>query len=444
MRIAVIGAGIAGLGAAWLMNGRHEVVLYEAEGRLGGHSNTVDAPTPGGGSQPVDTGFIVFNDRTYPNLLALFRQIGVQWRPSSMSFSVSVDGGRLEYSGDGIGGLFAQRYNFIRAGHYRMLADLLRFYRQAPAVLQDPSASAVTLGQYLEQERYGRAFIHDHLLPMSAAIWSCGCDEILGFPLQSYVSFCHNHGLLSVGNRPQWRTVEGGSRDYVRRLTQPLEGRVRSGVPVTRVTRLAHGVIVRDASGQEDRFDQVVLACHADQALAMLANPTPEERGVLAAFRYQTNSAVLHRDEALMPRRRRVWSSWNYLAGKQGNLSQSVSVTYWMNRLQSLDTEVPVFVSLNPLQEPDPNQTIAAFSYEHPVFDSGATAAQAALGGVQGRDRLWFCGAYCGHGFHEDGLASGLAVAEGLGVRRPWTVQEVSPAGTNARPRFPMIAAAAE
>ena len=444
MRIAVIGSGIAGLGAAWLLRSRHEVVLYEAADRLGGHSNTVDAPAAGGGTQPVDTGFIVLNDRTYPNLLALFRHLDVDTRPSTMSFSVSADDGRLEYCGDGVGGLFAQPYNFMRAGHYRMVADLLRFYRQAPSVLDDSDAPGITLGQYLKERRYGRSFVYDHLLPMSAAIWSCSCAEILRFPLQSYLSFCQNHGLLSIANRPQWLTVVGGSREYVRRIAAPMQRRLRLGVPVARVTRLAHGVVVRDASGHEDRFDHAVLACHADQALTMMADPAEDERRILSAFRYQRNRAVLHQDEGLMPRRRRVWSSWNYLSTRAGDPSQSVSVTYWMNRLQSLDMDNPLFVSLNPLREPDPARTLRAFSYEHPVFDHGATAAQAAMGDIQGRDRVWFCGAYCGHGFHEDGLASGLAVAEAIGARRPWRVAEVSPAGEDARPRFPAFAAAAE
>ncbi len=442
MKIAVIGSGVTGLGAAWLLSHRYEVVLYERDGRLGGHANTVLAPDPDGGDPiPVDTGFIVFNDRTYPNLTSLFEHVGIAWRDTDMSFGVSIGGGRLEYNGIDANGFFGQRRNVLRPGHYRMLQDIFRFYREAPAVLHQPDTGK-TLEVFLQEGGYGPGFIHDHLLPMAAAIWSAPLREILGFPVQSFIRFYANHGMLGRQNRPQWRTVEGGSQRYVQRLSTWISGDVRPGASA--VARTPGGVMVRDADGQEDRFDHVVLATHADQALALIGTPSPAERQVLGAFRYEANRAVLHTDAGLMPRRRRVWSSWNYLANGRRDADAAVSVTYWMNRLQRLDTPHPFFVSLNPIRDPKADRVLAAFDYEHPIFDRAAMSAQGDLGAIQGVDRLWFCGSYCGYGFHEDGLSAGLAVAEALGVRKPWSVTEKSPAGTNAKPRDLAMAAAAE
>lgn len=438
MRIAVIGAGITGMGAAWLLDqAGNDVVLWEKEGRLGGHSNTVDAPHPNGGTVPVDTGFIVFNDLTYPNLIRLFERLEVPVEPSNMSFAVSADGGRLEYSGNSIGGLFAQRRNLLKPAHWGMIRDILRFYREAPSVLGGASdGHGGTLADFLAENRYGHAFVYDHLLPMGAAIWSATLQEMMRFPASSFVRFFVNHGLLEVRNRPQWRTVTGGSREYVRRLTAGLvaQGKLRHGAPVVAVERGADAVTVRDADGHAERFDQVVLACHADQALALLGDADPEERSVLGAFRFQPNRAVLHSDPALMPRRRRAWASWNYLADGARGQDARVSVSYWMNSLQNLDPAAPLFVSLNPLREPDPALTHAAFDYDHPQFDSAAVAAQGRIADIQGRRGTWFCGAWLGYGFHEDGLSAGLAVAEAMGARRPWTVEDMSPAGANARP----------
>ena len=442
MKIAVIGSGVTGLGAAWLLSHRHEVVLYERDGRLGGHANTVMTPDPDGGDPiAVDTGFIVFNDRTYPNLTALFEHIGITWRDTDMSFGVSIGDGRLEYNGIDANGFFGQRRNLLRPGHYRMLRDIFRFYREAPAVLTGPD-TGTTLEAFLRDGGYGPGFVHDHLLPMAAAIWSAPLQEILGFPVQSFIRFYANHGMLGRHDRPQWRSVDGGSRRYVRRLSSGISGGIRPGAVA--VTRSANGAIVRDTDRQEDRFDQVVLATHANQALALIDAPSPAERQVLGAFRYEANRAVLHTDAALMPRRRRVWSSWNYLADGRRDTSAAVSVTYWMNRLQCLETPHEFFVSLNPIREPDPTKVLASFNYEHPIYDQAAMSAQLGLGDIQGRDRLWFCGSYCGYGFHEDGLSAGLAVAEALGVSRPWSVTDKSPAGTNAAPRDLAMAVAAE
>ncbi|BBK38023.1 NAD/FAD-binding protein [Allostella sp. ATCC 35155] len=417
-RIAVIGAGISGLGAALALSGRHDVTVYEAEARPGGHSNTVEVRA-GGRTIPVDTGFIVYNLDTYPNLIALFDHLGVPTQESDMSFAVSADGGALEYSGASLATLFAQRRNLVRPRFLGMVRDILRFYREAPAVLANPERQE-TLGAFLERGRYGRAFIDDHLLPMAAAIWSCPPRTMRDFPIVSFVRFCSNHGLLRVRDRPQWRTVTGGSREYVRRLTERLDGRIRLATPVERMFRLADGVILRDRRGQEDRFDQVVLAVHGNQILPMLPDADPLERSILAGLRCSGNRAVLHGDARLMPRRRSVWSSWNYLAERDADGERDVAVTYWMNRLQSLDPQVPLFLSLNPVTEPDPATVHGSFQYAHPIFDQPVIAAQAALPQIQGRRRTWYCGAWTGYGFHEDGLKSGLAVAARLGAHPAW------------------------
>ncbi|HEV2675456.1 MAG TPA: FAD-dependent oxidoreductase [Aliidongia sp.] len=420
MRIAVVGAGISGLGCAWLLNRQHEITVYEAAERLGGHSNTVDVAGPSG-PVAVDTGFIVYNELNYPNLTRLFDHLGVRTKRSIMSLGLSFDDGRLEYAGDTVAGLFAQRRNLLKPAFYGMVAEILRFYRQAPAVLTLPDADSPTLGAYLHRHRYSRRFINQHLLPMAAAIWSCPAEQMLEFPVTSFVRFCDNHGLLKVSDRPDWRTVDGGSREYVARLAAPFADRIRLGAPVQAIRRTGRGVEVTERSGLTQHFDQVVLACHGDQAARMLVDASPSEAEIIGSFRYQRNRAILHRDPKLMPRRRRVWSSWNYLAREQANPSAaSVSVTYWMNRLQSLGDAPDLFVSLNPIDEPHPTLVEREFFYDHPVFDQRAMAAQRRLPGLQGAGGVWFCGSYCGWGFHEDGFSAGLAVARALGVEPPW------------------------
>ncbi len=423
--IAVIGSGVAGLGAAWLLARRHRVTLYEREDRLGGHSNTVDVALDGM-VLPVDTGFIVYNERNYPILTRLLAHLGVATQASSMSFAVSVDGGRLEYSGGSWSGLLAQPLNLLRPSYLRMLRDTMRFFREAPLARVDGGDMA--LGEWLAARGYSDAFLYDHLLPMAAAIWSVPVRQMLRFPVASFVSFLHNHGLLRLSDRPQWRTVVGGSRRYVERIAADFAGRVLLGTPAVEVRPDPRGVIVRDARGGAKRYDRVVIAAHADQALAMLPEADRETRGLLAAFRYQANTAVLHRDARLMPRRRRAWSSWNYLAERGDDTASGaaraagarVSVTYWMNRLQNLDPRHPVFVSLNPITAPRPELTIAAIEYSHPAFDAAAISAQRRLPAVQGRGGIFLCGSYCGYGFHEDALAAGVRVAEALGARAPW------------------------
>lgn len=421
LEIAVIGSGISGLSAAWLLSKQHSVTLYEIDRRLGGHSNTVLAPTEGA-SIPVDTGFIVYNELTYPNLTALFAHLDVATEATDMSFGVSIDGGRLEYAGSDLAGLLAQPANLLRPRFYAMMADLLRFYRQAPRDLG--RLDGMSLAAYLDANNYGRAFREDHLYPMVAAIWSTPAAEVGDYPAEAFIRFCDNHGLLKLTNRPQWRTVKGGSRAYVARLSEPLAGRVMIGRDVKIVERSQAGVVIEDGVTQR-RFDRVLVACHADQALGVIKAPTEAERRILGAFRYSSNKAVLHGDERLMPRRRAAWSAWNYLASS--DRSSGPSVTYWMNRLQHIDPSVPLFVTLNPIVEPRSDRVYSHFTYEHPLFDQEAINAQKQLWSLQGVANVWFAGAYFGAGFHEDGLQAGLAAAEAMGkVRRPWSVEQES------------------
>lgn len=422
--IAVVGQGISGMAAAWLLSQRHRVTVYEQAPRIGGHSNTLDLDIEGR-RHAVDSGFIVYNEVTYPNLTAMFRHLEVPTKASVMSFAVSLDDGALEYAGTDLNGLFAQRANLLRPRFWSMMRDLLRFYREAPArAAQLPTLS---LGDFLEREGYGTAFRDDHLLPMAAAIWSAPAKTLLDYPAQAFIRFCDNHGLLKIADRPQWRTVAGGSRSYVERLTRPYADRIRKGCAARRIRRMPDGVEIADASGATARFDDVVIAAHADQALAMLADPSPAEQSLLGAFKYEANRAVVHSDPALMPRRRAVWCSWNYLGRRQSGGEGRLCVSYWMNMLQDFQSARPVFVTLNPEAMPRDEEILQVETYDHPIFNVATDAAQRRLWSLQGRARTWYCGAYFGAGFHEDGLQAGLAVAEALGgLRRPWTVKDES------------------
>jgi hypothetical protein len=424
-KIAIVGTGISGLSAAWLLSQRHDVTVYERANRVGGHSNTILASV-GGRTIPVDNGFIVFNRRTYPNLTALFERLRVPTQVSEMSFGVSLDGGALEYSGSGLSGLLGQKRNLLRPRFWSMVADLIRFYRQAPrdtGLINDPS---VSLGDYLAKGRYGRAFRDDHLLPMASAIWSAPPAEMLSYPAAAFIRFHDNHGLLQLRERPAWESVIGGSRTYVEQLTSSFADRIKLDTAVLGVRRADNSVIVTDSKGHSERYDHVVLASHADQVLEYLADPSSGERDLLGAFRYSRNLAVLHTDESLMPKRRSVWSSWNYI-GSRDTMRDGVCVTYWMNRLQNIESDAPLFVTLNPPRPPRAGTLLHSEVYDHPIFDAKCMAAQRKLWRLQGEQNTWFCGAYFGAGFHEDGLQAGLAVAEQLGaVRRPWHVPNES------------------
>ncbi|HDR9203881.1 FAD-dependent oxidoreductase [Burkholderia vietnamiensis] len=420
-RIAVVGAGIAGLASAYLLARRHRVTLFESADYLGGHTHTVDVELDGA-RHPVDTGFLVFNDRTYPNLIALFDELGVAAHATDMSFSVSVDGGRLEWAGSNLNTVFAQRRNLFSPTFLGMLRDILRFNAAARDHLDAAHRQRLSVGELLTAGRYGAPFQHHYLLPMAAAIWSSAANDILRFPAATFLRFCLNHALLQVNNRPPWRTVAGGARQYVERIAATLDD-VRVGTPVRAIRRDdGYVMVATDAAGHE-RFDAVVLACHAPTSLRLLADPSNAERDVLGAVRYQHNVAVLHTDTALLPRRKRVWSAWNYLSGRSapgGGDAAPVCVSYLLNQLQPLPFRSPVVVTLNPVDEPAPGTQLGRYDYEHPLLDLAAVDAQQRLPALQGRRNTWFAGAWTGYGFHEDGLKSALRVAADFGIAPVW------------------------
>lgn len=414
MRIAIIGSGISGLTCAYLLARQHEVTVFEAAGRIGGHTHTVDVDWQGR-RYAVDTGFIVFNDWTYPRFIQLLERLGVASRPTQMSFSVCDPASGLEYNGHDLDTLFAQRRNLLSPGFWRMLRDILRFNRNALEDLAEQRiAASLTLGDYLRSGGYSARFIEHYIVPMGAAIWSMSRARMLDFPLQFFVRFFANHGLLSVSKRPQWRVVEGGSRSYLGPLSTGFGERIRLNCPVLRVRRDDQGVGIVSGAGSE-RFDKVVFACHSDQALALLESPSLEEQGVLGALPYASNDVVLHTDTRLLPRRQRAWASWNYRLG--GPEQAPAALTYDMNLLQGIQAPVTFCVSLNQAERIDPARVLARFDYAHPQFSLQGVRAQERRGLLQGRQHSYFCGAYWGNGFHEDGVVSALDVAGHFGAQ---------------------------
>jgi predicted NAD/FAD-binding protein len=425
MRVAVIGTGIAGSAAAWALSKRYPVTVYDRDLRPGGHSHTVTIDYDGK-LLAVDIGFIVYNELNYPDLTALFAHLGIETIESCMSFAVTADAGRFEWKGGGntwrdtAEGLFAQPKNLLSPSYLWMLRDILTFNTQSIEDYAAGKLTRLTLGEYFAYRKFAPRLLTDYLAPMGAAIWSAPSGQMLDFPAENFVTFFSNHRLLQY-DRPVWRAVKGGSRRYVEKLTSAFRDRLRLGCAVTSIERTSHGVVVNDSHGGRECYDHVVIASHSDQALAMLSDASNQERDILGDIGYAPNVVYLHRDIRLMPKRRRAWASWNFLRWqRKGSTVNDVAVTYWMNRLQGIDDGKPLFVSLNPPFEPDPALTFGKYMCDHPQYNAAAFAAQKRLGEIQGRRHTWFCGAWTGYGFHEDGLRSGLAVAEALGATVPW------------------------
>ncbi len=414
--IAVIGSGISGLSAAWLLAKNHQVTLFEADQRIGGHAHTEIF-----NQTPVDVGFIVFNETTYPNLVQFLKVLEVETTQTEMGFSVSLDHGKVEYSGGSLSQLLGSPASSLSLSHWAMLKDIARFYRSAVALSRDID-DAMSLGDFLNRHRFGKPFIDRHLVPMAAAIWSSHPSQMLDYPAKAFIQFFDNHQLLVFGTRDKWHSIRGGSKNYVDRILKSGM-KLHNGDAVASVERNDKGVKLRCISGHVQEFDEVVLACHADQALKLITSPTAQEQALLSPFHYSNNSVTVHRDARLMPKARRHWSSWNYI----GSAKSECSVTYWMNQLQELNTRTDYFVSLNAAIKPDAALTDLHFECTHPLFNFATLAAQKHLWQLQGQNNTWFCGAYFGAGFHEDGLQAGLAVAEQLGgALRPWKVANPS------------------
>jgi uncharacterized protein len=427
MRIAVVGTGIAGNAAAYALSKAHHItrlVVYERDLRIGGHTNTLDINYDGTPIS-VDTGFIVYNEANYPLLTKLFGYLNVETIETDMGFSYSLDQGKREWAGVTKGyvdAFFAQRRNIASPRHWRMLMEMLRFTKICTEALKEDRFEGLSLGAFLKKHRFSAGFCDDYIIPMGAAIWSTPLNEMLTFPAKSFVRFFNNHKLLDW-NRPIWRTVKGGSRTYLERMTAGFRRNIRTGSAVADVRREKNHVVVTDANGQQEQYDHVILACHSDQSLAMLSDASPAEHAILQAVKYLPNTVFLHRDASLMPRRRRAWAAWNVSQSSNGEGHAPVAVTYWMNKLQSIDETKPLFVSLNPPREPAKGTIFARLSYDHPQFDAAALAAQARLPDVQGKNHIWFAGAWTANGFHEDGIRSGLEVAQALGAALPWEAE---------------------
>lgn len=441
MKVAVIGSGITGIGAAWALKSTNDITLYEAATRPGGHARTIDIDM-GGYTMPVDTGFIVYNERNYPNLTKLFATLGTTTKDSNMSFAVSDPDTGLEYAGS-LSGVFAKKTNVLRPTMWGVLRGIQQFRGELQRLERDLIPEGVSISDYLVERGYPSAFASHYLLPLAAAVWSGTGSDVARMPARTFMAFLANHGLIRLNDRPQWRTVEGGSRSYVERAIAGVD-EVLLGHPVVAIERSPDTVTVVDAKGGRRRFDEIVLATHADKSLQLLGdNATPHENAIIGSFKYSANRAVVHSDPRLMPRRRQAWSSWNAVGSVNAAATSPVTVSYWMNRLQSLPQDRQVFVSLNPATEPRAETIIDDVWFQHPQFDASSARGQRDLGLIQGRNRTWFAGAYCGYGFHEDGLQAGLTVAAELGSPAPWShlIQPMSPSAWVAARRRERIAA---
>ena len=430
--IAVIGSGISGLSASWLLHKNYDITLYEKNDYLGGHTHTHDVQDSSK-ALAVDSGFIVYNEKNYPNLVGLFKQLKVETQATDMSFAFSLDNGKLEYAGTGIKGMFAQFSNIFKASHWRLLKEIVRFNKTAHAqlsFLENNKKVDYSLGDFLVEHRFSKSLQHNYLLPMAAAIWSCPVEIMYKFPAFSFLRFFANHGLIDLKDRPQWRSVIGGSREYINKMRPVLEAEIAFRSAAKSVKRGDDHAEV-SCSESTQKFDHVIFACHADEALALLDDPLLIEQDILTHFKYQKNETYLHTDQSLMPKRKHAWCSWNYLAqSASGDSSindiqdKQVTATYWMNKLQKFEADKNYLVTLNPYQAIDPEKVIKKMTYHHPVFDKNAVSAQSRLHQIQGINKTWFCGSYAGYGFHEDGITSSVAVCEKLGVIAEWN-QEI-------------------
>lgn len=428
--LAIIGTGIAGLGCAHFLQRDFDLTLFEQDHRIGGHSHTVDVSEPGPAlarrTVAFDTGFMVFNHVTYPHLTRLFRSLDVPTKPASMSFSVRHADSGLEFAGSSLNHLFAQRRNLLRPRFWRMLAAIDRFNREAVAALDDPVAALESLGDYVRRRGYGTDFFELYLVPMSSAVWSTPPERMLEFPAKTLLRFFHNHGFLGLATQHPWFTVEGGARTYVQKISAPWRDRIRTGCAATRVTRTSQGIEITDAHGETHRFDHAILACHADQSLRLLADPTPDETRLLGEFRYQPNVATVHTDAAVMPRTHLAWSSWNYEINRDARGGISTATHYWMNSLQGVSDRENYFVSINRPEAVAPEKVLRRINYEHPLFSLGAIGAQAEIPALNARARgateTYFAGAWQRYGFHEDGLLSAVRLSELLLQRDAWTM----------------------
>ncbi|MCL4113043.1 UNVERIFIED_CONTAM: hypothetical protein GTU68_049965 [Idotea baltica] len=429
--IAIIGSGITGLSAAWLLHKKYDITLFEKNDYLGGHTHTHDV-IEANNNLAIDSGFIVYNEKNYPNLVGLFNQLDVKTQSTDMSFSFSLNQGEIEYAGTGLAGMFAQKSNLIKPKHWRLLKEIVRFNKVAHAdldSLEKNKTSEFTLGDFLKQHNFSADLQENYLLPMGAAIWSCPVEIMYNFPAFSFLRFFANHGLIDLKDRPQWRSVVGGSREYIKKMMLTLESQISFQGKATSVIRENDSVSI-ESGNSHSKFDQVVFACHADEALKLLDQATGTEHSVLSCFKYQENKTFLHTDESLMPKRKNAWCCWNYLAQSDAK-NNKVTASYWMNMLQKFKAACDYFVTLNPYQQIDPTKVIKQMTYHHPVFDRNAIEAQTRLGELQSIKNSWFCGSYAGYGFHEDGLLSSVKVCEQLGVIAPWNKSETMEISTS-------------